>query len=166
MRSSGMILERMEGPTPPHLAPSLPPACLPLGHWVQVVGKWLLGDGCQVTTVVSRAEGSHQLVRKEKGRWANSGVLAGREGGPAVLCPHPATRDPVGQLGTQPRNRKETRERKAGGGPVPPGPWWEGHEPPRPGQEKCGSWGWQPPMASSFAQDQVCLPEPIPGRAS
>lgn len=72
----------------------------------------------------------------------------------------------MGQLGTQPRNRKETRERQAGGEPMPPGPWWEGHEPPRPGQERCGSWGWQPPRASSFAQDQVCLPEPIPGRAS
>lgn len=62
------------GPSSPHLVlvPPHPPARL----WAtgsQVAGKRLLGDGCQVTTVVSRAEGSRQLVGQERGRWANSG---------------------------------------------------------------------------------------------
>lgn len=118
-----MILERMEGPTPPHLASAPPLICWPLGHWVQVVGKWLLGDSCQVTTVVSRAEGSHQLVGQEKCRWASSGVLAGHEGGPAVLCPHPATRDPAqeqkGDEGEEGRGRARAPRTTVGGARTP-----------------------------------------------
>lgn len=94
------------------------------------------------------------------------GVLAGHEGVPVVLCPRPATRDPAGQLRTLPKSRKEPRERRAGGGPMSPGPRQEGHKPPGLVAEKGVPPGdGSPPRASSFAQDQVCLPDPIPGRA-
>lgn len=68
-------------------------------------------------------------------------------------------------LGHSPGTERRRGRGRQGESPCPQDHGGRGTNPPGLAK-KGGSWGWQPPRASSFAQDQVCLPEPIPGRAS
>lgn len=144
----------------------------------------MLGDGCLVTTVVSRAEGSHHLVGQvsETGG-PPAGVQTQHEGwGLPSSAPHrvpQAPRSPAGPLRTLPRSIKEAWEGRGGegrghltgqrppcGGPAPPGPWREGQRPPGwaekvmlPGD---GSPSGPAPLLRTRSVSQSQLPEEWP----
>lgn len=163
------------GPRPqaPGPAPSQPPVHLWAPGWRVPGGGWLLGDGCQVTTVVFKAEGSDQLVGQVRGTGGPTvGVLAGREGR------LPSLRAPTAP-GALPRSRKETRERRQGSPPcgvsVSQSHRVRGTNPQAGPRREC-SRGWQPlrpaaelsPRTKPHAWDPTSLrpAQPPPGGAS